>query len=176
MLRFAFTAADRAPFRRRGSRGKVVTEMEIWTIVAVVLLAVLVGAALPVLFQLQQTLRSTRRLMEHLDTSLRPTLKEIEEASGRLNRIGEALEESTPQLKEALDAAGGLGRTISDARRSLLSAASIGGTLAPVVAAAVQAFRGCAVGGNPEEEEIVPEGEPAEPEENRPGPSHVVHE
>jgi uncharacterized protein YoxC len=129
-------------------------DMEAWSIVAVVLLAVLVGAVLPVLFQFYRTLGSTRRLMDHLDTGLKTTLKEVEEASGRLNRIAEALEESTPQIRDAMAAVGGLGRTVSDARKSLLSAASIGGTLAPVVAAAVQAFRGscgdtCAEDGNP---------------------------
>lgn len=116
--------------------------METLMIVGIALLAVLVGAGLPAIYQLNQTLRTSRKLMENLDSSVKPTLKELEEATARLNRIGGALEESIPRVKELLDAVGGLGKTINDFRSSVHSAASLGATIAPVVASAIRAFRG----------------------------------
>ena len=55
---------------------------EPWTIVGVVLLAVLVGAALPVLFQLYSTLRVTRSLLDRLGPKMDSTLAEVRDATG----------------------------------------------------------------------------------------------
>ena len=115
--------------------------METLMIVGITLFAVLVVVTLPVLYQLNQALRTSRKLMEHLDSRVRPALKELEEATGRLNRIGKTLEENISGVKELLDAVGGLGKTINEVRNSVHSAASIGATIAPVIASAIRAFR-----------------------------------
>lgn len=116
--------------------------MQIWSIVAVVLLAILLGAALPVLFQLHQTLKSSRRLMDRLDKSLKPTLKEFEEVTGRLNRIGRSLEGDLDQLHVLFEAVGSLGKTLNDLKGSMRTATSLGMTVGPVVAAIIRSLTG----------------------------------
>lgn len=113
---------------------------ETWIIVGVVLLAVLVGAALPVLFQLYSTLRLTRGLFERLGPKLDGTLSEVREASQRMNRIGSELEASARRAKVLLDVAGDLGEAMRGLRESLKVASALTGALGPALAAAVRAL------------------------------------
>ena len=111
-----------------------------WTIVGVVLLAVLVGSAVPVLFQLYSTLRTTRGLLQKLGPKLDGTLTELRETSRRLNRVGSGLEQSTKRAQVLLDAAGDVGESIQGLRDSLRTASAVGGALGPAIAAAVHAI------------------------------------
>jgi hypothetical protein len=113
---------------------------ETWVIVGVVLLAVLVGAALPVLFQLYSALRMTRGLFQRLGPKLDGTLTEVREASQRMNRIGSELESSARRAKVLLDVAGDLGEAMRGLRESLKVASALTGALGPALAAAVRAL------------------------------------
>ena len=111
-----------------------------WMIVGVVLLAVLVGAAVPVLFQLYSTLRATRALLARLGPKLDDTLAEVREVSQRLNRTGEGLERSSKRAMSLLDAAGDVGESLRGVRDSLRTAAAVGSALGPALAAAIGAL------------------------------------
>ena len=117
--------------------------MEPWTIlllVVAVLLAVLVGAALPTLIQLRSTLRSVEQWTERVGPKLEGTLGEAQEVTRRLNRTGSELEQSTARARVLLDAAGDIGETLRRMNRSLQTAATLGSAVGPVIAAAVRAF------------------------------------
>jgi ABC-type transporter Mla subunit MlaD len=111
-----------------------------WMIVGVVLLAVLAGAAVPVLFQLYSTLRTTRSLLTRLGPKIDDTLTEIRETSRRLNRVGSGLEKSTQRAQVLLDAAGDIGESLKGLRDSVRTATAIGKAVGPAVAAAVGAL------------------------------------
>jgi uncharacterized protein YoxC len=111
-----------------------------WMIVGVVLLAVLVGAAVPVLFQLYSTLRTTKALLARLGPKLDDTLTEVRQVSQRLNRTGEGLERSSARAMALLDAAGDVGESLRGVRDSLRTAAAVGSALGPALAAAIRAL------------------------------------
>jgi len=111
-----------------------------WVIVGVVLLAVLVGAAVPVLFQLFSTLRVARGLLLRLGPKLDGTLTEVREAGRRMNRIGSELEASVKRAKLLLDVAGDLGEAMRGLRDSLKMASALTAALGPALAAAVRAL------------------------------------
>jgi uncharacterized protein YoxC len=108
-----------------------------WTIVGVVLIAVLVGAVIPVLFQLYSTLRVTRNLLDRLGPKMDKSLIEICEAGRRLNRVGSGLEQSTKRAAVLLEAVGDIGESVSKLRDSLKSATAVGAALGPAIAAAL---------------------------------------
>src|SRR5258706_16339902 len=85
-------------------------------LIAVVLLALLIGAAIPVLYHLAQTLKIARRVLDETGPRLDRTLDQVAEAAARLNRMGTALEEQAATLKPLVEAASGLGRSLNDLR------------------------------------------------------------
>ena len=111
-----------------------------WMIVGVVLLAVLVGAAVPVLFQLYSTLRTTRSLVARLGPKIDDTLTEVRETSRRLNRVGSGLEQSTKRAQVLLEAAGDMGESLKGLRDSVRTATAIGKAVGPAIAAAIGAL------------------------------------
>jgi uncharacterized protein YoxC len=111
-----------------------------WTIVGVVLLAVLVGAATPVLFQFYSTLRVARNFLERLGPKIDNALIEAREAGQRLNRIGSKLERSAERAQVLFDAVGDIGDSVAKLRDSLKTATAVGAALGPALAAAVGAF------------------------------------
>ena len=86
-------------------------------IVGVTLLAVLVGALLPVLYQLMQTLRETRRVLT-------------------------VLESHTRDLGPAVKAVAEVGESVSKVNQSLKRTASLASVLAPPLAALLRSLRG----------------------------------
>lgn len=86
-------------------------------IVGVTLLAVLVGALLPVLFQLMQTLRETRRVLT-------------------------VVESHAKQLEPAVKAAAEVGDSVRQINSSLKTTASLASTLAPALLALLRSVRG----------------------------------
>lgn len=138
---------------------------ETWIIVGVVLLAVLVGATVPVLIQLRSTLRTARELLDRVGPKLDGTLTQVREVSQRLNRVGGGLEKSTKRAQLLLDAAGDMGEAIQGLRESMKTAAAVGSALGPAIAAAVKALTELlASEGEPPAEEPAPLPPEAEPE------------
>jgi hypothetical protein len=86
-------------------------------IVGVTLLAVLVGALLPVLYQLMQTLRETRRVLN-------------------------VVESHAKDLKPAVEAAAEIGQSIRQMKNSLKTTASLATALGPPLVALLRALRG----------------------------------
>jgi ABC-type transporter Mla subunit MlaD len=129
-----------------------------WTVVGVVLLAVFVGAATPVLFQLYTTLRVTRTLLDRLGPKIDGTLTEVRETTRRLNRVGGGLEESVKRAQTLLDAAGDIGQSMKSLHESLKTATAVGSALGPALAAAIRAFTEMRRGEDGEESAVGGEG------------------
>ena len=111
---------------------------ESWSLVIALLLAVLVGASLPVLFQLFLTLGTARRTIQQLGPRLNAVLGEVQETTGRLNKATTGLDESTQRAMGLLDAAGDLGDSIQKLTHSLRPAVILGTAVGPALAVAVK--------------------------------------
>lgn len=109
-------------------------------IITVVLIAILVGAILPVLYQAVQTLKSVRAFVDTTGPRINEAMKEITGVASRLNAIASTLEEEGRRLKPVVDSAANIGRTISSLGESVRSAGSILGALAPAFVAGMRAF------------------------------------
>ncbi len=108
--------------------------------VATALLALLIGAALPVLYQLYQTLKRTRILLDTVGPHLDRTLEQVGQAADRLDRIGSSLEVPAQTLGPLLDVASRVGHSIGRSGAWLRTASSVGSAVAPAVIAGVRAF------------------------------------
>ena len=113
---------------------------EPWSLVTMVLLAVLVGVSVPVLIQLFATLRAARGALQRLEPRVDSVLVEVQEASQRINRATIGLDESAHKAQNLLNAAGEVGTTLRSVNRSLRTAAAVGSAVGPAIAAAVHAF------------------------------------
>ncbi len=111
-----------------------------WSIVIMVLLAVLVGASLPVLFMIFSTLGSARQLIQRLGPRADAVLKDVQETTARLNSATVGMDESAQRAKKLLDATGDLGESVQKLNHSLKPAVALGSVLGPAVAVAVKAF------------------------------------
>jgi len=108
--------------------------------IVLVLSAVLVGAAVPAFLQLRRTLRSAEIFFELTGPRLQRTLGDVEEAVGRLNRIGEKVEKGIEPLMPMVETARDVAGTIDRARGRLRTLMSLGGAIAPAVLAGARAF------------------------------------
>lgn len=88
-------------------------------VVAVTLLAVLVGAAVPVLLQLRRTLRVLEVFIETTGPSLNSTLDEASGAAAKIRAAAERIENGSAALGRLVDTAGGLIDLLGKARASI---------------------------------------------------------
>jgi hypothetical protein len=109
-------------------------------LVAIALFAVLVGASLPVLYQLYQTLRRTRILLDTAGPHLERTLDQVGQAAERLDRVASRLEGPAEALRPVFSVATKVGHTIGRSGVWLRTAASVGGALAPAIITGVSAL------------------------------------
>ena len=115
--------------------------METWSIVTAVLVAVLVGAALPVLFELFRTLRELRRVLRNADARLEPAIREIEGTARHARKIGDALEPHVGAAADAVGAVAGLARPLREIQGHLESLAGMFAAIVPALVAALGAYR-----------------------------------
>lgn len=115
--------------------------VETWTIVAAVLVAVLVGAALPVLFEVFRTARELRRVLRNLDARMEPAIREIEGAARHARKIGDALEPHVGAAAEAVGSVAALARPLREIQGHLQSLASLFGAIVPALVAALRVYR-----------------------------------
>ena len=115
--------------------------METWSIVVAVLVAVLVGAALPVLFELFRALRELRRVLRNVDARLEPAIREIEGTARHARKIGDALEPHVGAAAEAVGAVAGLARPHRETQGHLESLAGMFAAIVPALVAALGAYR-----------------------------------
>jgi ABC-type transporter Mla subunit MlaD len=111
-----------------------------WPLGAAFLLAILIGAMLPVLYQLYQTLKTARAFLDTTGPQLRRALDQVGQAANRVDRIGAGLEAPMQTLKPLLESASSVGQSIGRSGAWLGTAASIGGALAPALIAGVSAL------------------------------------
>lgn len=113
-----------------------------WQLFMLVLLAVLVGAALPVLLQLRRTLKRAEDVLESTGPKMDRTLDEVTEAAARINRLGKTLERDAEGLQVFTDAAAGLGRSLKQAQSSLRIMTTVGAAVGPALAAGLRSLFG----------------------------------
>jgi hypothetical protein len=104
--------------------------MDVTAIVGLVLLALLAGAALPVLVQARASLRAWQR-----------TAEEVSEVAGRVRRELVAFEHGGARVASALESVDELGRAALELRRTVKVAAAIGAAVGPAIVAATRAMR-----------------------------------
>ena len=107
---------------------------------ATALLALLVGATLPVLYQLYQTLRRARALIETAGPRLERTLDGLSQAADRIDRLGASLEAPAQVLGPLLGAATRAGASISHPGAWLRTATSVGVAVVPALIAGARAI------------------------------------
>lgn len=115
--------------------------MDPWTVVTVVLVAVAVGALLPVLFQSYQTLRETRIALRRLQERLDASLREVDSVVARADRIGAAIEPHVGEVAETMSSVARLARPLREVHENLVTLATLTGALAPAARAAYRAFQ-----------------------------------
>jgi hypothetical protein len=115
--------------------------MNVAAIAGLVLLALLVGAALPVLAQARVSLRTWQRAVEEAGPRFNRTLEEVSEVAGRVRRELAAFDGGGQRVASALGAVDELGRAALELRRTVKVAAAIGAAVGPGLAAAVRTMR-----------------------------------
>jgi len=107
---------------------------------ALLLLAVLVGAVIPVVIQTVLTLRSARQFLDLTGKRLDEALREFTQATARINRIAATVESEAERLRPALEAAASIGKTVERVRDSVKTAGVAVTALAPAFIAGMRAF------------------------------------
>jgi hypothetical protein len=121
--------------------------MEAYQAVLVAVVALLVGALLPVLFQLALTLRAVRAVAEQAG----PVVASVAVTAERLQRITEKLE-ADGRVDSALASLDALSRTVAKLQETARLASTVGAAVVPAVAAAVQAWQASGEGDGAGEE------------------------
>jgi hypothetical protein len=106
----------------------------------VVLAAVLVGAAVPVLVQLRATLRAMEKTLQRSGAGLDEATGATMAAAARIDALVVRLE-AGGRIEQFLDGVTAVSRTVSQLRDTLRVASAVGAAVGPAVAAAVHAFR-----------------------------------
>lgn len=106
----------------------------------VVLLALLVGAAIPVLYQLYHVLRRARAVLDSAGPRFERAMDQVGQAADRLNGIGATLEAQSQTLRPLFEASSRLGHSIDRSRRWLGTVMTLGGAIGPAVMAGVRSF------------------------------------
>jgi len=110
-------------------------------IAGLVLGALLVGAALPVLAQARMSLRAWQRAVEEGGPRFNRTVDEVREVAIRLRQELAAFDGGGERVASALGAVDELGRAALELRRTVKVAAAIGAAVGPGIAAAVRTMR-----------------------------------
>ena len=108
-------------------------------IIALTLLAVLVGALIPVLVNAARTLKSIRLFVEGAGPRLQRALDEVTEATMRVNRIGATLQEQGDRLKPLVDSVASVGNSLQGFKSSLSTASSVLRSVGPAFIAGLGA-------------------------------------
>lgn len=114
--------------------------MESWGIALVVLAAVLVGTAIPVLVQYRATLRAMEKTLQRSGPRLDEALGATIAAAARIDALVVRLQEGG-RIEQLVDGIAAVSRMLSQLRDSVRIASAVGAAVAPAVAAAVHAFR-----------------------------------
>ena len=133
--------------------------MEGWQVALVVLVAVLVGALLPLIAQLYGTLHTLRAVVEKNAKDIEAAVVAIHRTAERVDRLGSALEKDG-KLTEIVDGAASLAQMLNQMRGTMQIAGTVSAAVVPAVAAAVRAWKAAM-----DEESSAPENSPHEKKE-----------
>jgi predicted Holliday junction resolvase-like endonuclease len=114
--------------------------MEGWQIVIVVLVAVLVGALLPLLAQLYGTLRTLRSVVEKSAKDIEAAVVSVHRTAERVDRLGAQLEKDG-KLTEIVDGAASVAQMLNQVRGTMQVAGTVSAAVVPAVVAAVKAWK-----------------------------------
>lgn len=106
----------------------------------VVLAAVLVGAAIPVIVQLRATLRTMEKTLQRSGAGLDEALRATTVAAGRIDALIVRLEEGG-RIEQLVDGVTAVTGMVNQLRDTVRIASALGAAVGPAVAAAVHAFR-----------------------------------
>lgn len=109
-------------------------------VVGLILLAILVGAIVPVLYQAAQTLRSARRQIDALGPRVDQALRELTEVTQKVNRIANTVETQTDRLRPVVDTVVGIGESLGQVKRTVSRFSTLVGAVGPAVVAGLGAF------------------------------------
>jgi hypothetical protein len=112
---------------------------ETWAAALVVLAAILVGVAIPVLVQLRATLRAAEAVLQRSGPRLDEAMAATTAAAGRIAAVVHRLEEGG-RIEGLLDGLAALSHAMIQLKDTLRVASAIGAAVGPAVAAAVHAF------------------------------------
>lgn len=110
------------------------------SIVGLILLAILVGAIVPVLYQAAQTLKSARRQIDALGPRVDQALRELTDVTQKINRIANTVEAQTDRLRPVVDSVVGIGQSLGQVKRTVSRVSSLVGAVGPAVVAGLGAF------------------------------------
>ena len=112
-----------------------------WQVALVVLVAVLVGALVPLIVQLYGTLHTLRAIVEKSAKDVEAGMQSIHRTADRLDRLGAALEKDG-KMAEIVEGATSAARMMNQLRGTMQIAGPVAAAVVPAVAAAVRAWRG----------------------------------
>ncbi len=115
--------------------------MQGWQIALVVLVAVAVGALLPLAVQLYATLHTLRTVAEKSARDVEQAVGAIHRTAERVDRLGAALEKDG-KISEIVDGLAAAAQVMNQVKGTLSVAAPIAAAVVPAVAAAVKAWKG----------------------------------
>jgi len=114
--------------------------METLEIIKLVLLALFIGAFVPVLLQVRETLKSLDRKLDGIVLRANKSMDEVTESVHQANKVLASLNQSG-SINTLVKAAGDVGSVARQLEGTVKMAAAIGAAVAPSVAAAIQAWR-----------------------------------
>jgi len=135
--------------------------MEGWQIALVVLVAVLVGALIPLVVQLYGTVQTLRKVAEKSAKDVEAALLGIHRTADRLDRLGAALEKDG-KMESIIEGATSAAQMVSQLRSAMQIAGPVAAAVVPAAMAAVRAWK----------EAMEPDPTSAAPEEP---PAHEHH-
>jgi hypothetical protein len=110
-------------------------------VAGLVVAALLVGAALPVLAQARVSLRAWQRMVEEVGPRLGKAADDVSGVAGALRRELGAFDGAGERVGAALRAVDDLGRAAVELQRTARVAAAIGAAVGPGIAAAIRTFK-----------------------------------
>ena len=135
--------------------------MEGWQVALVVLVAVLVGALIPLVVQLYATIQTMRKVAEKSAQDVESALAAIHRTADRLDRLGAALEKDG-KMEAIIEGATSAAQMVNQLRSTMQIAGPVAAAIVPAAMAAVRAWKGSMESDPP----------PAAPEE---APAHAHH-
>jgi hypothetical protein len=115
--------------------------MEGWQIALVVLVAVLVGALIPLIVQLYGTLHTLRTLVEKSAKDVEAGVQSIHRTADRIDRLGAALEKDG-KMTTIVEGVASAAQMVNQLRGTMQVAGPIAAAVVPAVMAGVRAWKG----------------------------------